>query len=80
MNGTLAKMIANVYNVPVSYILDDGNNTIAITEDQYNTLIKARDIINDIEKAHISAINNKNIEYAKPSSKYKNYSLFDIEE
>lgn len=78
MNGTLAKMIANIYHVPVSYLLDDGNSGIAITEEQYKTLIQARDIINEIEKAHESANKEKeDIEYAVPKTKWKNYNKFD---
>lgn len=51
INGTLARQLANIYNVSVSYILDDNVKTITITLDQYKKLIEARNAINEIEKA-----------------------------
>ena len=51
VNGTLARQLANIYNVSVSYILDDEITDISITEEQYKKLILARDAINEIEKA-----------------------------
>lgn len=55
MNGTLAKQIANIFEVSVSYILDDGQEDILITEEQYKKLLEARNIINEIEKAYEKA-------------------------
>jgi len=46
-----ANILANFYNVSMSYLLDENNKDILITEDQYLKLIQSRDVINDIEKA-----------------------------
>lgn len=61
INGTLARQLANIFGVSVSYILDDEIEDIMITEEQYKNLIKTRDIINEIEKA---------VEESKTARKY----------
>ena len=59
LNGTMARELANIYNVSVSYILDDEQTDIYITEDQYKELINIKDalerIISNIQTSHEAA-------------------------
>lgn len=75
MNGTLAKQIANIFEVSVSYILDDGQEDILITEEQYKKLLEARNIINEIEsayeKAHSHNLDEKDFQTSNRLWKYK---------
>lgn len=57
MNGTLAKQIANIFNVSVSYILDDAQEDILITKEQYKKLLEIKETIIEIEKAYEKAQN-----------------------
>ena len=52
MNEIYAKLLADYYNVSLSYLFDDSNKEIIITQEQLNDLIKARDTINKIEEIY----------------------------
>lgn len=71
MNGTLAKQIANMYNISVSYLLDDEQEDILITIDQYKTLIKARNAINEIEKSKEKSKQKEIEQYSIPKTRWK---------
>jgi transcriptional regulator with XRE-family HTH domain len=50
VNGALARELAKIYNVSISFILDDEMNGCYITREQLETLIKAKSIIEELEK------------------------------
>lgn len=55
LNEIYAKLLADYYQVSLSYLFDDHNKEIVITPEQFNDLIKARDTINQIEKIYKSS-------------------------
>lgn len=52
LNEIYAKLLADYYQVSLSYLFDDQNKEIVITPEQFNDLIRARDTINQIEKIY----------------------------
>ena len=52
LNFEYAKKLSEYYKVSISYLLDSKNKDITITIQQYQDLLKARDTINNIEKAY----------------------------
>ena len=52
LNEIYARLLADYYNVSLSYLFDDSNKEIIITQEQLNNLIKARDTINKIEEIY----------------------------
>lgn len=73
MNGTLAREIANIYNVSVSYLLDDDQQDILITKEQLEKLIELKNVISEIETASIKSERNlpEDQEYKIPKTKWK---------
>lgn len=46
------KALAKLYNVSVSYLVNEDDNDIVISKDQLDILIKAKNVISDIESAY----------------------------
>ena len=49
LNMTYAKILAKYYNVTLGYLLDDNNEEITISKDDFDKLKEARDIINKLD-------------------------------
>ena len=49
------KALAKLYNVSISYLVNEDNNDIVISKDQLDILIKAKNVISDIESAYTKA-------------------------
>lgn len=49
LNMDYAKILANFYHVSLGYLVDDNEKNILITEQDFNKLKEARDIINKLD-------------------------------
>lgn len=45
------KKLADFYHVSISYLIEDSDNDILITKEQLNILIKAKEVIEEIEQS-----------------------------
>ena len=46
------KKLAVFYDVPISYLFDDNETGILISEEDFKTLVKAKDVIENMQKAY----------------------------
>ncbi len=56
LNFDYAKKLSQFYKVSISYLIDVQNKNITITIQQYKDLLRARDTINNIERAYKNEI------------------------
>lgn len=52
LNMEYAKLLSTLYKVPVSYIIDDHNEYVFLTKEEFEILKRAEEVIKKIEHRH----------------------------